>query len=363
MLSVHCLRNQMALVAYDYDSGSENEEDEVSTSAAVIINTEDASKDKKKVEETITVNQSSEEVNNGNDVPQILSQLPESKSSTANIVEEKIEDFIPKYRPATETKEKKPQKTKILIPSLSEFEDEEDEPEPKKRKTSIKSSGLLSILPPVKGSPLSTKSFIPNVLKNKPQISEKSKKLLPNAVRQKAEQAKTAAIKKIIRTTEHGNDAESDDDIEVPETFDDEMWQKVCGRRTKPKPQVIQAIEEVAREPMVNIAPEPVKPYDGLDNAAFKELVGKSKRPVNIKLIDINEEEIIPDKDVWLTKSLTDPDTAPKAAVENPVDPTRKKKHHITYLAEQAKANEQELQSQWSASKHTRNQTRAKYGF
>ncbi|RZB62194.1 PRCC domain containing protein [Asbolus verrucosus] len=140
------------------------------------------------------------------------------------------------------------------------------------------------------------------------------------------------------------------------------MWQKVCGRRSKPK-EVIQPPEEVSDSKIINIAPEPVKPYDGLDNAAFKELVGKSKRPVNIKLIDINEEEILPDKNLWLTKSLTDPDSAPKAVIENPVDPTRKKKHHITYLAEQAKVNEQELQSQWSANKYTRNQTRAKYGF
>lgn len=353
----------MALVSYDYGSDAsenEEEEEETSNSSAVIINnTKDKENDK-------TVNNNSEineEIVESSDVPEILLHLPKTKSTsqpTVNETEDKLEDFIPKYEPAP--KEKKPQKVKITIPKLSEFEENEDEPQVKKMKTHTKNSGLLSILPPVRGSPLSTKSFVPNVLKKKPPATDKkTNSLVPHAVRKKAEMAKKAAIRKITKGS--ASDAESDDDIEVPETFDDEMWQKVCGRTSKPKPQDLKPEEEIPVAPVINIAPEPVKPYDGLDNAAFKELVGKAKRPVNIKLIDINEEEILPDKDVWLTKSLTDPDTAAPPVIENPVDPTRKKKHHITYLAEQAKANEQELQSQWSANKYTRNQTRAKYGF
>lgn len=68
----------------------------------------------------------------------------------------------------------------------------------------------------------------------------------------------------------------------------------------------------------------------------FKELVGNSKRrPENIKLIDINEDEVLPDKDQWLTKSLTDPSYAPKAVIDEPVNDTCRRKHHITYLAQQ----------------------------
>ncbi|XP_044270444.1 uncharacterized protein LOC123015066 [Tribolium madens] len=341
----------MALVSYDYESGSDNEEqEEPSSSSEVIIN---KTKDKE---------ENNEETTDNNELPEILSHLPQTKStpSTVNVTEDKLEDFIPKYEPPP--KEKKTQKVKITIPKLSDFEEDEEEPEKKKKKTAAKNSGLLSILPPVRGSPLSTKSFVPNVLKNKPPVTEKSKanSMVPQAVKKNAEMAKKAVIKKITKGS--SSDIESDDDIEVPETFDDEMWQKVCGRNNKPKPQVVKA-EEVPVTPVINIAPEPEKPYDGLDNAAFKELVGKAKRPVNIKLVDINEEEILPDKEIWMTKSLTDPDSAPKPVIEEPVDPTRKKKHHITYLAEQAKLNEQEFQSQWSSSKYARNQTRAKYGF
>lgn len=59
------------------------------------------------------------------------------------------------------------------------------------------------------------------------------------------------------------------------------------------------------------------------------------KNNTNIKLIDINEEEILPDKDIWMRKSLTDPEQAPKYVVTDPVNDTCRKKHHITYLAQQ----------------------------
>lgn len=51
-------------------------------------------------------------------------------------------------------------------------------------------------------------------------------------------------------------------------------------------------------------------------------------------MIDVNEDEVRPDKEEWL-KGLTDPDVAPKAVIEDPVNDTCKRKHHITYLAQQ----------------------------
>lgn len=39
-----------------------------------------------------------------------------------------------------------------------------------------------------------------------------------------------------------------------------------------------------------------------------------------------------------MTKSLTDPTCAPKYEIDDPVNNTCKKKHHITYLAQQVSA-------------------------
>nr|CAH7714577.1 unnamed protein product [Callosobruchus chinensis] len=237
----------------------------------------------------------------------------------------------------------------------------------------------MSLLPPVKSSVMSTKSFVPNVVANKSKATSLSKNpdkpstsssgMIPHAVRKQAEVKKTQ-LNKLQNKPKQNENLESDDDedMEIPETFDDEMWQKVCGR-SKPKPAIITESPIIEPEqPMViepvNIAPEPEKRYDGLDNQAFKELVGRTKRPIgNIKLIDINEEDVLPEKELWMTKALTDPEMEPKKEIENPVDPTRRRKHHITYLAQQAKANEQELQNSWSSSKNNRMMSRAKYGF
>lgn len=345
----------MALVNYDYSSDSEaddNEDTEKVSSATENGKVELISGVNKSVEDDVEVSSTST----------LFSHLPETKSVFQDEQEDKIEDFIPKSKPIKEK-----QKVRITIPSLSQFKDDEhDTPREKKFKPSTKSCGLISLLPPVRGSVKTAKSFIPNVIANKTKNLNANKPkpvtVTVSAARRKEVQKSKADLKKLQKETKPVlSDAESDDDIEVPETFDDDMWEKVCGR--KKTKTVIQEPEPTPQE-TIDIAPEPEAPYDGLDNQAFKELVGKTKRPLgNIKLIDINEEEILSDKDLWMTKSLTDPEMAAKTKVENPVDPTRRKKHHITYLAEQAKANEQELQSTWATSKNNRLMSRAKYGF
>ncbi|KAJ8944142.1 hypothetical protein NQ318_013326 [Aromia moschata] len=356
----------MALVAYEYDSNSEDDTAEENIVIPVGENSPQTSShpNNEASKEELTESKSIFSKNTEN----IFSNLPQTKTYPVKIVEDQIEDFVPKLTASSKEKHK----VKITIPSLSQFADidNDEEPETKRIKPSAQSSGLMSILPPVKGSVTTTKSFVPNVVATKTKnitsnnMSAKTTKMIPNVLKRKADSQKSIFLNKIQRkeTKSTGSDIESDDDIDVPETFDDEMWEKVCGR-PKPK-QIVQQPEEELSEKSIDIAPEPEKPYDGLDNKAFKELIGKSKRPIgNIKLIDINEEEILPEKDLWMTKSLTDPEMAPKAQTENPVDPTRRKKHHITYLAQQAKANEQELQNAWSASKNNRMATRAKYGF
>ncbi|XP_050516005.1 uncharacterized protein LOC126890892 [Diabrotica virgifera virgifera] len=364
----------MALVAYDYGS-SEEEEEENSPSSVIIPKETDTQKTNGQqisepnstniLEDNISDDEIDTDVittkNDQTGSKSLFSVLPETKTVAKEIIEDKIEDFIPK--PSIPPKKER-QKVKISIPSLSQFQDD-DEPEVKRIKPSMKGSGLIGLLPPVKGAVKSNISFVPNVIanKNKPVASSSTSALTPSSVKKNADLKKAAVLKKQKEKAKIVlSDAESDDDLDVPETYDDEMWEKVCGR-PKPKP-VIQVEEEPQLEEVINIAPEPAKPYDGLDNQAFKELIGKSRRPIgNIKLIDINEEEILADKDLWMAKSLTDPEMAPRSAVEDPVDPTRRKKHHITYLAQQAKANEQELQSQWAASKNNKYASRAKYGF
>nr|XP_023020373.1 uncharacterized protein LOC111508950 [Leptinotarsa decemlineata] len=374
----------MSLVSYDYGSNSESEDEDSPNEIGVNLSTPTSLTNDGK---TMNISNNSDLPKNEPDLNGIVSsntdhQIDEPGSSSMldngtgifsslpqvhavkTFQEGAIEDFIPKAINVDKGKKK----VKITIPSLSQFADEEGE-KPAKKIKSMKGSSLLSLLPPVKGTVMTAKSFVPNVVANKnknatPSTSVQSHNLVPDVIKKKANPRKTARIEKIQENREKTalSDVESDDDIEMPETFDDELWEKVCGR-PKPKQIVREPVEESSSQ-VIDIAPEPEKQYDGLDNRAFKELVGKSKRPIgNIKLIDINEEEMLLDKDLWMVKSLTDPELAPKPEIDEPVDPTRRKKHHITYLVQQAKANEQELQNAWSASRNNKMATRAKYGF
>ncbi|XP_066148428.1 uncharacterized protein [Euwallacea fornicatus] len=331
----------MALVAYDYGSESEPE---INDNEMEVTIAEPATE------------QSSTTIISNN----LFSKLPSAKSQTSTQIEEndQLEDFIPTVK---NIKEKK--KVLITIPSLSEFNDiKNDEPARKRAKASAKGSGLLGMLPPVQAAPKSSTMFLPNIVAKR---STKKPSTPPQAAK------KAGIIRNKVASVHQsrpgsGSDTDTDsEDITVPEMFDDKMWEKVCGRpkvpKRIPKTQVLLQLEPPAE---FSTAPEPEKPYEGLNNVAFKELVGKVKKPMgNIKLIDINEEEIMPDKDLWMTKSLTDPELQPKATPEEVLDPTKKRKHHITYLAQQAKANEQEYKAAWATSKNNRMMSRAKYGF
>lgn len=116
------------------------------------------------------------------------------------------------------------------------------------------------MLPSPKGTPLSNKSFIPNVLTRKVFKSPQSKKL--------------PSMPKLMAKDNLPSD--DDEDLkDVPETFDEKIWQEVCApKKSTPK----RTIAEVSVEPEaivvpgIVLAPEIRKPYDGLDNAAVSTI-------------------------------------------------------------------------------------------
>lgn len=268
----------------------------------------------------------------------IFSKLPEPKQYANPPIPEAKDEFLKKKEQPTEKPNKQ---VKINAPAFAPFNKDDDEKTKKKKLSKIlgKASGLLAFLPPPKGTPLSNKSFVPNVLTKKPAAAKQRKQVHP---------------KRLIMRTHTVVSAESDDDEatkDVPETFDEETWQKVCAPNKKPplKRNIAEMQQQQQQQQIVvgnnketatkiEIAPETPKPYEGLDNDAFKQLVGSTKRRrENIKLIDINEEEVLPEKELWLTKSITDPNMVPPQEVDDAVNDTCRRKHHITYLAQQVR--------------------------
>ncbi|KAF5303399.1 hypothetical protein FQR65_LT08241 [Abscondita terminalis] len=331
----------MALVAYDDSSDEEFNQVQSNQSNGTCV---------------LIKNDNYPELNiRSNQSQSLFSSLPPPKVAVEDQVDEADDEFLHKKEIPVQKPNKRIQ---INIPSLSGYSSEEDErPPDKKAKKAV--SGLFAVLPPPKFTPLSNTSFVPNVIQkkvNKPP----SNKPLPKRQPSKVVSGKPLLVPINLQNGYH-SDSNDDEDIEIPETFDDEIWQKVCGK--KKKTEAKEPVESPTTLEQVNVsvvaAPEVEKPYSGLDNKAFKELVGSSKRiPHNIKLIDIHEDAIRPDKEVWL-KSLTDPNFEAETVVENDVDNTRKSRNHITALAQKALANDKELQMRWSENRFNRKQTQA----
>lgn len=104
------------------------------------------------------------------------------------------------------------------------------------------------------------------------------------------------------------------------------------------------------------------------DEKAIEYLCGKrgTKRKdiTETEIIEINGEDIKPDKREWLVKALTEePVQRPVSMQSCGINSQSKKKHQITYLAHQAKAMELELKNQWSQNRMARKQAKSKYGF
>lgn len=254
-------------------------------------------------------------------------------------LEETVFDDIQKEERKLKQKEDNKDKSnknivKISIPTVAHFEDEDDKSFVKTIKQS-KGCNLLDILPPPKKCPLTPISFLPNILATKKNLY-KHKMITEEVI-------------------------DVNDDYDLIQTFNDDIWQKVCNKRSKVS-KYTPVMYNTKANNSIDLVPSLEKNHM-LTNYDFKKLVTKSKKPKSMKYIDINEEDILPAKEMWMIKSLTNPLYAPKQEITDSANSNCKKKHHITYLVQQAKANEEDLKTQWAATKYTRKQTQAKYGF
>ncbi|KAJ8736662.1 hypothetical protein PYW08_007318 [Mythimna loreyi] len=387
-LKVFCLSlKTMALVAYG-DSDASDYEDEVEDDAPVVVlNNKSESKHEPSIHKPTTTNAEQEEsLENG---ASLFNFLPQPSKKKPTIIEED-DEFLHKK----ETSAVKP-KARITVPSLSDFKDVNNiTPNVKPRAPSDKKSSLLSMLPqPRNGVKSTTQSLIPHVLTKKPAAPVK-KATLPTPVKKPKVEA-TGLV------NEYSDDSDNDevendffsihkpahklDDVDIP--------LDIAQNTKKPvqdKPRGIELffkkeedINQVPLEPeyddqSMEAQGETSSGYIGfgaesstdveLDDEAIMKLVGargKRKRE-EIQIVDVNQAEVLADAREMLMKGLMD-DTTQRvsASKKKGNEPTtqQRRKHQITYLAYQAKANEAELQNQWANNRMSKRQTQAKYGF
>lgn len=282
-------------------------------------------------------------------------------------------------RPTINKKDGTKEKVKIMIPSLSSFQDDGNISNRVVNKTTNKFSGLLGMLPP----PRSGVSFLKTDDTN--DSSEITKKLVkasvtslvPDTVRKRnlPTATRTSNAKKSVDIDEVEDEAEegSSGDFfgvfkeeSIPQVNNEEIIALVRKRAArmngveKPLP-TVQETTMQWESSQVNTATQHQENVPSDLHTFIGRKGTKRKHQENIQFIDISQDQLT-NKEEWMTHSLqAETEYQPRGLID-PATGT-KKKHQITYLAHQAKANEQELQSMWSANRHAKMQTQSKYGF
>uniref|UniRef100_A0A2A4JM30 Proline-rich protein PRCC n=1 Tax=Heliothis virescens TaxID=7102 RepID=A0A2A4JM30_HELVI len=379
----------MALVAYgNSDSSDYEDEGDCEDAPVVLLNNKPDSKHEPVVTKPATVDDDKVE-DSQEDGPSLFNFLPQPSKKKPAVIEED-DEFLHKKEVANAPKPK----AKITVPSLSDFKDVKNSTPMVKPKPSDKKSGLLSMLPqPRNGVKATTNSLIPHVLTKKPAPVKKES--LPSPVKK----PKVAATSLINEYSDDSDNEEVQNDffsihkpIELP---DEELPLDIQPSiKTEPvaKRKGIEAFFK-KEEDMDHMKMDPE--YDDqsmdeqaaagssytsyvaessnsndveLDEEAIMKLCGargKRKRE-DIQIVDVNQAEVLANAREMMMKGLLD-DTTKRvsASKKKGNEPTtqQRRKHQITYLAYQAKANEAELQNQWANNRMSKRQTQAKYGF
>ncbi|XP_050520982.1 uncharacterized protein LOC126894194 [Daktulosphaira vitifoliae] len=264
-------------------------------------------------------------------------------------------------------------KVQITIPSLSDFNDDDDDEtyQPKRKiiKQSNNGCGLFSMLPNPKNQktvkatsiismvPRSAVHKIDAVVKTQQTVSEiklfenKSTEL-EDEVENNEEDLDFLGLNKL-------NDIPNVapiDGFEVPEIKNDtsiiENDDKVFGPVYCPN----DAQSDIYEDNETKLT---------LDSNALKQLGDRDKNLIKqVEVINVNMSQVLEESQQWLQKNMTE-EYAESRNVNSDINVTgqSKRKHQITYLAQQAKANELKLKNMWAENRLTRKQTQAKYGF
>lgn len=289
-------------------------------------------------------------------------------------------DPIEKPPPPPATKKLKSTTVKIVLPALSTFSSFKQKeftvtsgPQP------AKATSLLDMLPkPKQNFPAATKK----------KILQGTSSLVPDSITRKAKAPilSTAKVKpgtsKTSNTTSskvHSDSDGSDDedffslnreDDTLPEVSIAEINAMVATKSARINQTIKQHEATVAAAAAQVLedqeAAESAAAAALIDEQAITALCGsraKRARKDEINIIDVSGDHLV-NRDEWIRNQLTAAtEYQPRGLVDEEPGAGTKRKHQITYLAHQAKANEQELQAMWATNRHTRRQTQNKYGF
>ncbi|EAT37364.1 AAEL010629-PA [Aedes aegypti] len=410
----------MSLVAYDYSSGEDSDQDEAEESPVASVEVVKNGPSKVSVPDVAPAQKDPDskldDLIEDEEESVVHLPLPAPKKITTNDlnVEEEDDEFlrkkaIPEVKPsplppppslANARSKVRNGKVQITIPSLKDFKDEDDfKPKAKPivgAELPQRATGLLGMLPKPKSE---TAFSVPTPAQNGPTPAAKPivNRLIPDSVanRPRNVQSGQKSSKKPhpkktdIPAKTTGNDDESSDEDEkldffslnmdekLPEISSNEINAMVAKRAAKmaeaakkfdePEEQDQQQPGTSGLQQMLP-PPLPEDPEDLANERALSSLIGGNKakraRLEEVNIIDISSADIVPTKEDFMRRKLQDATGyVPTGHLTGDWTCTSKRKSHITYLASKAQDNAQELEAMWSANRQSRRQTQSKYGF
>lgn len=400
----------MSLVAY----GSSGEDSDIEDENEVIVKPSPATSTA-----PVMPNANAQPIKRGLQLPQPKQQteniesnglhlnLPKpTQGKNGTVIEEEDDEFLHKKvapsliaKPVPDAKRANRKPVKITIPSLSEFDDTTSG---KKLVTvdvnPTKPSGLLNMLPAPKNYfPVAKSSDTAKSLDVHAPSKATTTSLVPHSVANRRKQAEiktkplapSTSQKPSLLSTSYGDsdnsDNENDDggdffslnnETKLPEISASEINAMVAKRAAKmaetSKKLQEEATASVSQTIEESVSTEYAQPSTSSKLVTREEIdiqalcgarAAKRARKEDIKFIEISQDQVTLSREEWLRNQLqAETEYQPRGLADAPGAGT-KKKHQITYLAYQAKANEAELQAMWAASRQNRRQTQSKYGF
>lgn len=381
----------MSLVAYGDSDDSEDDSCQDVASNKIADNASDPVNEERSARNETVVVSTVKDTQEPADSQELFARLPPPKQNASTLHDPSLQDVV--MKPAN--KSSKSKRAQILIPSLNQFDEEEEEEESKRKKfrPAQTGSGLIGMLPAPKHGSITQKQLTPQVVARPPAPKPVQKRPPPKP------QA-SAMPPQTSHTWDHDVDDDADASDEAPNffSFDEPPLPRVNVDldldATVPAPSAT-SVAPVS-SPSLSTSSQPEHSFDidtgpavqpaaaecrkgkivfaepedrgasildvELDDGALVRLRGKRQEEINI--IDVCADNQI-DKSQILIRGLTEQPTysSHKDTSDFNTSQQHRRKHQITYLAQQAKAREQDLKNTWAQNRMTRRQTQAKYGF
>jgi len=266
-------------------------------------------------------------------------------------------------------------------------------------KNNLKPSGVRKsgLVPHILSKDFNPATFKPAVVSAAPMTAKASEEAVAEA---KQKEDATTGKNFLIASDSDSDSGDEDSGINSGSYFPESSIKSLPGSSGFSAPKSSAPVYGLVRPPVAQVTSQPILPQDTnfisfddnpeelgpavsvypppapsqipsqhsslIDNEeALSRLAGKAAKRrefEDMQIIDVHEDQMRGDPNVWLQKAMTEEQAPPPDRKAGPKG-LAKSKHQITYLAHMAKEKDWELRQEWSQARANKRASMNKYGF